>query len=336
MRPGVYWGDFLGSAAIGWGTFALAFALPPTTLAYWAFSLASAVAFLRAAYFVHELSHRTSKELPGFHAAWNVLIGIPILVPSFMMWPHREHHRPATYGTTEDPEYAPVPAWSLGRIAGAIAIYAVVPGMLAARFAFAPIGLLVPAARRHAISKVSTADIDHHYVRPPIPAEDRPRFLLLEVACFLFAWAAIGATLMGWIPLWLHGHRWLVMAIALMLNHARLLAIHRYEGDWSARSLEQQTLDTWTMGPESPLTELVAPVGSRFHALHHELPGLPYHALPAAHRTLMEELPADHPYRETVIDGFVDGWRRVLARARAERRGEERPGESESPPGAQL
>jgi fatty acid desaturase len=326
VRPGVYWADFLLSALMGWGTFALAFTLAPTTVGYWVVSLVSAVTFLRAAYFIHELSHRTARELPGFHAAWNLLVGIPILVPSFMMWPHREHHRPSTYGTVDDPEYAPVPAWTLPRIAGAVGIYALVPGMLAVRFAFAPIGLLIPRARRHAISKVSTADIDHHYVRPPIPREDRRRFVLLEAGCFVFVWASIAATILGWIPLWLHGHRWLVMAIALMLNHARLLAIHRYEGDWSARPLDEQTLDTFTMGPQSLLTELVAPVGSRFHALHHELPSLPYHALPEAHRTLMEELPTGHPYRDTIIDGFVDGWKRVIARARAERRGSERMG----------
>ena len=120
------------------------------------------------------------------------------------------------------------------------------------------------------------------------------------------------------------------MAVALMLNHARLLAIHRYQGDWSARSLEEQTLDTYTMGPESLVTELFAPVGSRFHALHHELPGLPYHALPEAHRTLMRELPIGHPYRDTVIEGLIDGWKRVVARARIERdennrRGQEPP-----------
>jgi fatty acid desaturase len=42
-----------------------------------------------------------------------------------------------------------------------------------------------------------------------------------------------------------------------------------------------------------------APVGLRFHALHHLLPGLPYHALPEAHRRLMAALPPDSPYRRT-------------------------------------
>jgi fatty acid desaturase len=44
---------------------------------------------------------------------------------------------------------------------------------------------------------------------------------------------------------------------------------------------------------------LWAPVGLRFHALHHIFPTMPYHALAEAHRRLMRELPAESPYRLT-------------------------------------
>jgi fatty acid desaturase len=42
-----------------------------------------------------------------------------------------------------------------------------------------------------------------------------------------------------------------------------------------------------------------APLGMRFHALHHLFPTLPYHNMAAAHRRLAAVLPADHPYRQT-------------------------------------
>jgi fatty acid desaturase len=47
------------------------------------------------------------------------------------------------------------------------------------------------------------------------------------------------------------------------------------------------------------VTELLCPVGLRFHSLHHMLPSLPYHSLPEAHRILMRELPPDSTYRQT-------------------------------------
>jgi len=60
-----------------------------------------------------------------------------------------------------------------------------------------------------------------------------------------------------------------------------------------------QVLDSVTV-PGAWWTELWAPVGLRYHALHHYLPDLPYHRLGAAHRRLMRELPEDAPYRGAV------------------------------------
>ena len=44
---------------------------------------------------------------------------------------------------------------------------------------------------------------------------------------------------------------------------------------------------------------LWAPVGLRFHALHHWIPSLPYHNLGRAHRLLLTTLATDAPYVET-------------------------------------
>jgi fatty acid desaturase len=45
---------------------------------------------------------------------------------------------------------------------------------------------------------------------------------------------------------------------------------------------------------------LINPVGLRFHSTHHLFPSMPYHNIRAAHKRLMDQLPADSLYRLTV------------------------------------
>ena len=61
--------------------------------------------------------------------------------------------------------------------------------------------------------------------------------------------------------------------------------------------LSRWFLDTVNV-PGGPLTGLWAPVGLRYHALHHYLPDMPYHALGRTHARLMASLPEDAPYRQ--------------------------------------
>src|SRR5438067_1831308 len=51
----------------------------------------SAFALFRASYFNHELAHHAG-ELPGFEIVWNVSVGIPLLIPSYLYSDHLNHH----------------------------------------------------------------------------------------------------------------------------------------------------------------------------------------------------------------------------------------------------
>jgi fatty acid desaturase len=85
----------------------------------------------------------------------------------------------------------------------------------------------------------------------------------------------------------------------LIINSLRTLGAHRWIGNGEEMTFVQQLLDSVNY-PERPLTgSLWAPVGLRYHALHHIFPTMPYHALATAHRRLMRDLPVDSPYRKT-------------------------------------
>ena len=131
-RPAVYWTDMLGSALLGYGALA-ATIFAGSTLAALIAGLVAVLALYRAGSFIHEITHVKPNAVPGFYWAWNALVGVPLLVPSFMYeGVHNQHHAKTYYGTAEDPEYLPLALmhpWTL-------------PVFLVAA-ALAPIGMLI-------------------------------------------------------------------------------------------------------------------------------------------------------------------------------------------------
>ena len=81
----------------------------------------------------------------------------------------------------------------------------------------------------------------------------------------------------------------------------------------------QGFLDTVNGPPPAMLPFLWAPVGLRYHALHHLMPRLPYHNLGIAHRRLVEALPVDHAYRQVEQRELVSALARLVGRMRLKR-----------------
>lgn len=114
-RAAIYWIDLICCVVAGGTGLYLSMPFPDNILqgspvAIVGF-LITVLALYRASYFNHELSHH-SNQLPGFEIGWNVLIGIPLLIPAFLYSDHRNHHSVRAFGSDADVEYFP-PAYAV-------------------------------------------------------------------------------------------------------------------------------------------------------------------------------------------------------------------------------
>ncbi|MDA7980902.1 MAG: fatty acid desaturase [Pirellulales bacterium] len=286
--------------------------------------------FYRAALFTHELVHLKDKALPGFRVVWNVLCGIPFLMPSFLYHTHVHHHIRKHYGTREDGEYLPLAVGPRRNILLYVGQSLVIPPLAVLRFLIlTPLTWVGPVMRKLVYQRASSMVVDPTYIRPlPTHAELRV-WRLQEGACFVLLLTTTICLFVGVLP-WL----WLVnvycVAVSIItLNALRTLGAHRYR--FSGRHdipFTDQLLDSVNY-PQHPVTaELWAPVGLRFHALHHLFPSLPYHNLPAAHHKLMQELPPDSPYRQTNSPSL---WASLLTLWREAKESEKNGASSPSP-----
>ncbi|TFH26206.1 MAG: fatty acid desaturase [Myxococcales bacterium] len=335
-RKSIYWTDMLGSATVAWGAFAGSLYLLP--LHFWAsafLTVVSILAMYRAVLFIHEITHLKRGAIQGFETAWNLAVGVPLLVPSLMyIGSHNDHHRRAVFGTATDPEYEPIGHWSPVRVIASALPMLFVPAALVARWGIlGPISYLVPPLRRVVVERLSALVINSKYRRKPPKGPAMLRWAFQEAGTAAYVWALIGAAWAGMLPVSWLVHLYVVAAGLLLVNHVRTLAAHRYIGLGEEMSREGQLLDSVNLVSESLWTKLVAPVGLRYHALHHLVPNLPYHSLGAVHRALIRELPADSAYHRVSVASVREGIRNLMRDARENSRTPSRPGPGRGPTG---
>ncbi|WP_295524919.1 fatty acid desaturase [Novosphingobium sp. Chol11] len=301
-RPGHYWPDMLGSAFVGYAGLIGAITLSNPALAA-VCGIVSAAALYRALLFIHELTHIHKADLPGFRTAWNMLVGIPLLTPSFMYeGVHTLHHARTRYGTAEDPEYLPLALMKPWTLPLFILIALLLPIALLVRSAvMVPLGLLFPPLRTMVWERFSALEINPLFRRRPPEGEFATMVRWQETgacawALFVLGWSAT----YGWRPLLI---ALVIVAAVAVLNQTRTLVAHLWQNDGEVMTVTGQFLDSVNVPPPSPLAALWAPVGLRYHALHHLLPSLPYHALAEAHRRLRAELGSGSTYDHASYTG---------------------------------
>ncbi len=318
-RPILYWTDLLCSAALGWTAFVFA-GLRWGSPAGWAAFGVAVLALYRAALFIHELAHLARGAVPGFVVGWNLLAGLPLQAPSLLyVGSHGDHHKTKIYGTAEDPEYAPLAHWSRARLLGTSLALLLVPPLLVLRWGvLGPLGWGIPPLRRWLTERLSTLVINPAYKRRAPKGRMARRWWIEEIAAAAVAWSAVAAIASGWLGLHWALLWYLLLATILMLNHLRTLTAHRYTNRGERMDEAEQLADSinlWGSAWQRPFTALMAPVGLRFHALHHWFPTLPYHSLGAVHRTLSRTLPDELGYGQTVMPALLAALAALIARA---------------------
>lgn len=307
--PVIFWSDFLLSMIIGGAAFAMISRTPRWSVWQALAFFVCAAAYYRATIFTHELTHLPTNSWKGFRVAWNLLCGIPFLMPSFTYYTHIDHHRRKHYGTRRDGEYLSLGAQPPHKTLLYLAQSLVVGPLAVLRFGLiTPLCWVSPTIRNYIAQHASSMVMDPTYIRPLPTAKVRRIWKIQEALCFAWVVGVAVVYFNGVLPL--SGGKPIpadfipkiyLLSVAIMFtNSIRTLAAHRYLGhDDTEMTFNEQLLDSVNHPGKPLIGGLWAPVGQRFHALHHLFPSMPYHSLAKAHARLMEKLPEDSVYRLT-------------------------------------
>ena len=319
VNPSYYWTDLLTTVLVGWTSFVAAVVARPLSPLMFVAIAVSMFALYRGLSFLHEISHQTSRSLPGFETAWNVLIGFPLLMPTFFyIGVHVDHHKLSTYGTVDDPEYLPfAKSWLSTTLFALNALC--IPLLLLVRFLLlTPVAWLSRPIAVRLVTHVSSLTMNLRYrrqVTPELLGQVHRQSAIIWILCL----GVIALAVAGILP-WRVFLVWLAVdTLISFLNAFRTLGAHAYESIGQPMDRTGQLLDSIDT-PGMFWTELWAPVGLRYHALHHYFPGIPYHNLGEGYRRLAGTLPVGPDYKKmtsrSLIHSLVTLYRKGMRRLR--------------------
>ena len=313
-NPWIYWTDFLFYITLGWTAFFTALLSPAFSLWQLGGFVVAVLALYRSAVFVHELAHLKKGSFKNFRLAWNILCGIPFLIPSFTYdGVHNDHHKPDVYGTSADGEYLPFATRKPSEMIAYVLLSFLLPIFLLSRFVLmTPLCYLIPPLRKIVWERASSLTIDPNYRRAADAIRNDLNWRQQEIAACLLGVVIITLVVLEVLPYSLLILWYLVSVTVYFLNSLRTLAAHAYRNPGDRKmTLAEQYLDSINIPGNFLITPLWAPVGLRYHATHHLFMSMPYHNLGKAQRRLVNGLTDNSQYIKTIRSGLWDALRRI-------------------------
>ena len=312
VKPVVYWVDFLISVTLAYLLASFYLALSLASPVAWLCFFGAAVLLYRASMFIHEIVHLPGGEMKFFRRFWNFFAGVPMMVPSFTYESHLHHHSSRHYGTDHDGEYLPLAS---GTFAGVFAFLAQVffqPLLVVFRYAvWTPISFCNKGLRKWTLQHATSLVINFKYENEKRPEQQTGEDTFWELLTSFRVYVMFALVIVGTMPFERLPKIYFLAVCILAINHVRTLAAHRYTSDGSKISHIDQFLDSTNI-TGSWMTELICPLGLRYHALHHLFPKVPYYNLGRAHRRLVRQLSSDSLYHETVYPDVASAIRELL------------------------
>lgn len=313
-NPWIYWADFLFHITLGWVAFFATLLSPMFSLWQLGGYIIAMLALYRSAVFVHELAHLKKGTFKNFRLIWNIICGVPLMIPSFTYdGVHSDHHKPDIYGTNKDGEYLPFAHRRPIEIVLYVLLSFLIPALLVTRFlVLTPLSYLVPPLRRIIWERGSSLTIDPSYRRAKNAIRNDLNWRQQELGACLFAATVIVLAMLEVLP-YSALILWYIIAVTIfMLNSLRTLVAHTYRNTGERKmTLAEQYLDSINIPGNAMITPLWAPVGLRFHATHHLFMSIPYHNLGRAQRRLANGLIDNTQYLKTLRKGLWDALKQI-------------------------
>ncbi len=313
-NPWIYWIDFTFHITLGWTAFFTALLSSAFSLWQLAGFVVAVLAMYRSAVFVHELVHLKKGTFKNFRLVWNILCGIPFMIPSFTYdGVHNDHHKPDVYGTSADGEYLPFATRRPVEMVIYVLLSFLIPVFMVARFVLlTPLSYMIPPLRKIVWVRASSLTIDSNYRRAANAIRNDLNWRQQEIATCLFGAVIITLVVLEVFPYSLLLLWYLIAVTVFILNSLRTLAAHAYRNPGNHKmTLAEQYLDSINIPGNFLITPLWAPVGLRYHATHHLFMSMPYHNLGKAQRRLVNGLTDNSQYIKTIRSGLWDALRRI-------------------------